>query len=81
MQQESHTDCSELEALVSNRGFLNKEIDRFLGWEMLVRYFLEKTKEPMQPNEFCDKMGVGPRFTYGVSDSIKVKARRRNYGK
>ena len=77
---ENHTDCSDLEELVGSRSFLNKEIDRFIAWEVFTRYFLEKTKNPMQPNEFCDRIGVGPRFTNGINTSVKNKV-RRNYGK
>jgi hypothetical protein len=76
---EDPTDCSKLDTLVDSRGFLNDELDRFLGWEVLQRHFLGKSQEPMQPSEFCDKIGVGPRFTNGINDSIKRKARRRNY--
>jgi hypothetical protein len=81
MRPESHIDCSDLEALVGSRAFLNKELDRFLAWEVLTRYFLGKAPMPMQPSEFCDKIGVNPRFTNGINDSIRRKARRRNYGK
>ena len=74
-------DCSELELLVKSRSFLTKEIDRFIAWELLTRYLLEKSTHPMHTSEFCDKIGVGPRFTNLINTSIKEKVRRRNYGK
>lgn len=82
MSKEKHTDTSnleKLEALVQSRGFLNQELDRLLAWEWWQRYLLGKSEEPMHPSEFCDKMGVGPRFTNGINDAIREKVRRRNY--
>jgi hypothetical protein len=79
MEMEHPIDCSELEEMVSSRKFHSEEIDRLLGWEMLVRFFTEKTQHPMQPKEFCDRIGVNPRFTNRINDSVRRKAKLRKY--
>jgi hypothetical protein len=75
MQMEHPLDFSELEALVSSRSFHMEEIDRLLGWEIMVRFFTENTHKPMQPREFSDRIGVNPRFTNRINESVRTKVR------
>lgn len=65
----------ELEELVLSRKFLDEELDRLLGWEMLRRALVGKMGDPMHPSEFCDTIGVGPRYTNRVLGSIKRKTK------
>lgn len=50
--------------------FLNEQIDRLLGWEMLLRECLGE-KEPIQAQDLCDRIGVNKNYVHWVLEEIR----------
>lgn len=76
MKEENLTDTSDLEELMLSRKWQDEQIDRLLAWEFFTRHITGKIVEGMQSEEFCDTIGVGPRYTKGVNYSIQKKAKQ-----
>jgi hypothetical protein len=53
--------------------FVDQQIDRMLGWEILNRYLNHQVNIPMQPLELCDKIGVNKGYVHQVIKTVKQK--------
>ena len=76
MSMEDPIDTSELEVLVQDRVWQNEQVDRLIAWEFFTRHITGKIIHGMQSQDFCDTIGVGPRYTNRINDSIKKKAKQ-----
>lgn len=66
------TSDREPEDLTLDPDFLNEQIDRLLGWELLMRECLGE-QEPIPAQELCDRIGVNKNYVHWVLEQIKER--------
>jgi hypothetical protein len=56
-----------------DKSFIEEEVDRLLGWEILRRYCLCQECEEMKPLELCDKIGVNKGYIHKLIRNIRLR--------
>jgi hypothetical protein len=72
MKTEPVTDTSPRDITLDPE-FIDQQIDRMLGWEILNRYLNHQANLPMRPLELCDKIGVNKGYVHQVIQTVKQK--------
>lgn len=72
MQQDRASDTSQQD-LTLDQDFINNQIDRLLGWEILQRYCNNQENLPMKPLDLCDKIGVNKGYVHQVIITVRKK--------
>ncbi len=75
MTQENHTEYSNQDC-TNNKDWLEKHENRFIAWELFVRYCKGLGRTPMKQSILCDKIGLSKRYIYSILLNLKDK-----YGK
>jgi hypothetical protein len=70
MTQENHTESLDQDC-TNNRDWVEKHEDRFIAWEMFVRYCKGLSRTPMKQSILCDKIGLSKRYIYSILLKIK----------
>ena len=67
--------------LTLDEKFIEEQIDRLLGWEILQRYCNNQENLPMKPLDLCDKIGVNKGYVHQVIIIArnKLNAERRYF--
>lgn len=72
MQQDQASDTSQQDLTLDGE-FINNQIDRLLGWEILQRYCNNEENLPMKPLDLCDKIGVNKGYVHQVIITVRKK--------
>jgi hypothetical protein len=72
MQQDLASDTSQQD-LTLDPDFINNQIDRLLGWEILQRYCNNQENLPIKPLDLCDKIGVNKGYVHQVIITVRKK--------
>lgn len=72
MQQDRASDTSQQD-LTLDQDFIDNQIDRLLGWEILQRYCNNQENLPMKPLDLCDKIGVNKGYVHQVIITVRKK--------
>lgn len=73
MSRRESKELKKLDELVNSISFREKEIDRLLSWEILQSFCVGNWNHPVQPEEFCDRIGVNIRYTNRVMERVREK--------
>lgn len=66
------TSESKPEDITLDPEFLNEQIERLLGWEIMLRECLAQ-KEPIPAQELCDRIGVNKNYIHWVLEDIRER--------
>lgn len=72
MQQDRASDTSQQD-LTLDQDFIDNQIDRLLGWEILQRYCNNQENLPMKPLDLCDRIGVNKGYVHQVIITVRKK--------
>lgn len=72
MKKDPVTDTSQQDTTL-DKDFINEQIDRLLGWEILNRYLNHQNNLPLEPLKLCDKIGVDKQYVHRVIKTVKYK--------
>lgn len=72
MQQDLASDTSQQD-LTLDQDFIDNQIDRLLGWEILQRYCNNQENLPMKPLDLCDRIGVNKGYVHQVIITVRKK--------
>jgi hypothetical protein len=72
MQQDRASDTSQQD-LPLDQDFIDNQIDRLLGWEILQRYCNNQENLPIKPLDLCDRIGVNKGYVHQVIITVRKK--------
>jgi hypothetical protein len=72
MQQDRASDTSQQD-LTLDQDFIDNQIDRLLGWEILQRYCNNQENLPIKPLDLCDRIGVNKGYVHQVIITVRKK--------
>jgi 23S rRNA A1618 N6-methylase RlmF len=61
------------EDITLDEDWIDKQVDRFLAWEILVRALTLNTQE-IPAEKLCDMIGMPKNYVYGILKKAKKKA-------
>ena len=61
------------EDITLDEDWIDKQVDRFLAWEILVRALTLNTQES-PAEKLCDMIGMPKNYVYGILKKAKKKA-------
>lgn len=76
MKKEKATDISTPESspdITSSRKWRNKQIDRFVAWEMFCRYIKHEHTIEMSHSDMCDRIGTPKDLLRNILKSVRKK--------
>ena len=76
MTQENHTESSNQDC-TNNHEWLEQHENRFIAWEMFVRYCKGLSRTPMKQSILCDKIGLSKRYIYSILIKLKDEFGRK----
>jgi hypothetical protein len=56
-----------------NPEWLEEQVNRLAGWEMLHRHVKHQHNLPMKPLDLCDKIGVNKGYVHQVIKTVQNK--------